>query len=1497
MSKLPPLPPADENKPSGTDEAKAGAKANAKETSESLSKASQSLKDLASGKANIVDTALAVKGAVDAVKGLSGKLSASVMMPVMKKLAAFKGKAILPAGKQMDPVLGIDVHMVTIPPSPAPVPMPHPYIGLLFDPKDWISCLVNTFKKQAMDAIPAPKEGATGVGASLAKNKEAIAGIAMGLAGLSASVKFGGFIPRAVAGTKTKNIPHIPMGAGFHPAFVATVAKNHGKAFLGSLFVAADGDPMVGSFHLNYDCWDVGIIDIFKGQRSGAKKKPEPGAPLAELYVPSGTVMPIPLGRPVLVNSIPTPINPMAILDKLFKAGLGKLKAAGRKAVQKGLDKLTGKVGCGALTRVSKLIGTGQSHPVDVAEGHFYTDNVDFSLPGPIPMAFERTWYSYSNYKGPLGYGWHHSYDMALAVDEADGMAALRMSDGRVAGFKLPLSPKGTFNRGEKLTLIEHEDGYYYVTDTKGLIYRFTQKIYRNPHNKTEVHLLQSIANRNGFAIRFTYNEEGLLSRITDSAGRRLDVFNDLEGHIIRIDAPHPDIKGQSFPIARYAYSPEGDLITQLDALDQPMQFEYRHHLMIREVWRNGLNWQFRYDRDKGIEAKCIEVWGDGDLLHYKFDYRNPLYTVVINSLGYKKIFYHKNGVVIKYIDPKGQAWTYRYNRFNEMEWEADPLGNATAYSHDEWGNVTSATDPAGGFLQMEFTDLHSPFLMTKKIDQGGGVWAWRYNEAGKVISKANPRGGLIKFIYEDGLLKSIVSPSGSVTGFKFSVDYNLNEIEMFNGGHIQYFYDRLGNCKQVINAKGAIQKRRHDLLGRMVNVHDFDGNEINMSYDGLDNLVEQKDKLKHASFTYGGIGKMTSRTQGGSSIFFKYDTENQLREVINQNGVKTIFEYDETGNAIKETGFDNVTRKYIRNAAGLVTKVERPNRKFTNYVFDACGRVVSTYYSDGLLEEFTYSKTGNLISAINPDSEVSFIRDSMGDIIKETIGDDWIISEYDVMGNRIQCSSSRGANISTRFDANGNMIEINANEWISNFRYDILGLEVERSLPGGVHSNWERDKIGRPSEFNLLFSNAFSDARLRKKYEWDVNNRLRQIQENAGIFKFEYNPVGCLTKTVFPDGEIQIRNQDRVGNLYNTEDRSDRIYTEGGRLQENGNWKYTWNGEGFLTEKRHAKHGTWNYIWNDAGRLVKVLRPDGQEVTFYYDALGRRVSKRFKNTITKFIWHGNVVLHEWKEYAGSKDQKVPNDDDPSLITWVNEFNSYTPIAKLKNGKKFSIVSDHLGTPTCLVSDEGGLTWQAHVDSFGNLQMEKGESGSCPFRFQGQYEDCETGLYYNRFRYYDPQIGIYISQDPVGLQGGYSPYGYVEDVNFYIDPLGLSKQSDSCEVGMKKAIADLKKNGYNIESLEVTMIVNGARIRADIVATDKNGKVHVFEVKNGTGRLTKNQKKSDVYDLDNQSNNGGKIRPTGNKDEVLEIDTDGDPGTPLGGKGATHEATFHTLQY
>jgi RHS repeat-associated protein len=99
-------------------------------------------------------------------------------------------------------------------------------------------------------------------------------------------------------------------------------------------------------------------------------------------------------------------------------------------------------------------------------------------------------------------------------------------------------------------------------------------------------------------------------------------------------------------------------------------------------------------------------------------------------------------------------------------------------------------------------------------------------------------------------------------------------------------------------------------------------------------------------------------------------------------------------------------------------------------------------------------------------------------------------------------------------------------------------------------------------------------------------------------------------------------------------------------------------------------------------------------------------------------------------------------------------------------------VTDHAGTPSRLIDEMGTVIWQAEPDDWGAVRNEDGVRQ--PIRFQGQWLDEESGFYYNRYRYYDPQQGRYVTQDPIGFDGGLNVYGYPENPISNIDPKGLT---------------------------------------------------------------------------------------------------------------------------
>lgn len=327
-------------------------------------------------------------------------------------------------------------------------------------------------------------------------------------------------------------------------------------------------------------------------------------------------------------------------------------------------------------------------------------------------------------------------------------------------------------------------------------------------------------------------------------------------------------------------------------------------------------------------------------------------------------------------------------------------------------------------------------------------------------------------------------------------------------------------------------------------------------------------------------------------------------------------------------------------------------------------------------------------------------------------------------------------------------------------------------------------------------------------RYEWGIANRLlsKENELTGTVMRYDYDRFDFLIRqetTKDSATDVIYRVPDFVGNLYGTPERKDRRYGAGGRLLEDAECIYHYDDEGNLVFRefrqpredavRHDRRRMereygirrlvtdigWLYEWTSGGMLRRVVRPDGRSVEFRYDALGRRTAKQYLGKVTRWVWDGNIPLHEWVAAAtdnnGQEEASYP--DKNSLTTWVFEEGTFVPAAKIRGDRQYSIVSDYMGTPIQMYDSEGNKIWDCTLDIYGKVADFRGESlHECPFRFQGQYEDIETGLYYNRFRYYDVNLGGYISQDPIGLAGNNPTiYGYVENPNILIDFIALAK--------------------------------------------------------------------------------------------------------------------------
>ena len=611
----------------------------------------------------------------------------------------------------------------------------------------------------------------------------------------------------------------------------------------------------------------------------------------------------------------------------------------------------------------------------------------------------------------------------------------------------------------------------------------------------------------------------------------------------------------------------------------------------------------------------------------------------------------------------------------------------------------------------------------------------------------------------------------------------------------------------------GNVTAYAYDDADNLIHIEEADGNVHNLVYDASGNLVKASDLLHDVEFDYGPLGTLTGRRQFGRHVRFGYDSELQLREIINEGGECYSFRLDGLGRVVEETGFDGLQRKYLRDGAGRVVRVIRPEGRQTDYEYDGVGNILQETQHDGRTSRFAYDEDGRLLRAENKEIKVAFKHDLGERIVKETQGGHCIMRKYDCTGRHVHTESSLGASIDYSHDKDGNLSEMNSGGWSARWQRDRVGLETERELTGGVHVKTHHDSLGRETYKSVGARNV---EQFRRSYTWGIGNRLHATEDGltGRRVRYDYDEFDNLLSAEYKQGndvERIYRIPDRIGNLFETREKDDRKYDAGGRLTEDRDYFYHYDCEGNLVFKEFKEmalrggiiapinrerletelgitfraFGTgWRYDWQSDGMLAHVVRPDGKEVSFAYDALGRRIRKTYAGTTTRFVWDGNVPLHEWTEEA-----------EESMVTWLFEQDTFVPAAKLvANGECFSIISDYLGTPLQAYDKQGNKVWEQELDIYG--RQRKRPSAFIPFKYQGQYEDAETGLYYNRFRYYDPNAGSYISQDPIGLAGGsLILYMYVSNSNNLIDPFGLSRRGnqatrDHIEVVKDKFMSD-----------------------------------------------------------------------------------------------------------
>lgn len=280
-------------------------------------------------------------------------------------------------------------------------------------------------------------------------------------------------------------------------------------------------------------------------------------------------------------------------------------------------------------------------------------------------------------------------------------------------------------------------------------------------------------------------------------------------------------------------------------------------------------------------------------------------------------------------------------------------------------------------------------------------------------------------------------------------------------------------------------------------------------------------------------------------------------------------------------------------------------------------------------------------------------------------------------------------------------------------------------------------------------------------QYSYNTASQIVQQVDPGGAHAYGYDSVDRLASAAYPGATAESYNYDSVGNRTTSHLSPTHGYQPFNQLSSTSTASYAYDSNGDLISKTDSS-GTWQYAWDFENRLTQVTRPDAVTISYGYDAVGRRIQRTPSNgEVQKYVYDGQDVVRDLHadgsvalEYLNGPgiDNKIRQTDS------ANEDLYYT--------------TDHLGSTIALTNDLGEMVEGIGYDSFGNSTG----SSLTRYTYTGREFDADTGLYYYRARWYDAQVGRFISEDPLALSGGINLYTYVKnDPVRFIDPSGLTR--------------------------------------------------------------------------------------------------------------------------
>ncbi|HGU0999304.1 TPA: rhs element protein RhsC, partial [Escherichia coli] len=804
-------------------------------------------------------------------------------------------------------------------------------------------------------------------------------------------------------------------------------------------------------------------------------------------------------------------------------------------------------------------------------------------------------------------------------------------------------------------------------------------------------------------------------------------------------------------------YSPDvvTGLITRITTPDgRASAFYYNHHSQLTSATGpDGLEMRRKYDEYGRL---IQETAPDGDITRYRYD--NP-----------------HSDLPCATDDATGSRKTMTWSRYGQLLSFTDCSGYVTRYDHDRFGQVT-AVHREEGLSQYRAYDSRGQLIAVK--DTQGHETRYEYNAAGDLTTVIAPDGSRNGTQY-DAWGKAICTTQGGLTrSMEYDAAGRVIRLTSENGSHTTFRYDVLDRLIQETGFDGRTQRYHHDLTGKLIRSED-EGLVTHWHYDEADRLTHRTVNGETAEqWQYDERGWLTdiSHISEGHrvTVHYGYDEKGRLtgeRQTVHHPQTEALLWQHETRHAYNAQGLANrcipdslPAVEWLTYGSGYLAGMKLGDTPLVEYTRDRLHR--ETLRRFGRYELTTaYTPAGQLqsqhLNSLLSDRDYTW--NDNGELIRISSPRQTRSYSYSTTG-RLTSVHTTAANLDIRIpyatDPAGNRLpdpELHPDSTLS--------MWPDNRIARDAHYLYRYDRHGRLTEKTDLIPEGGirTDDERTHRYHYDSQHRLvhytrTQYEEPLVESRYLYDPLGRrvakrvwrrerdLTGWMSLSRKPQVTwygwDGDRLTTIQNDRSRIQTIYQPGSftpliRVE-------TATGELARTQRRSLADALQQSGGEDGGSvvfppvLVQMLDRLESEI------LADRVSEESRR---------------WLASCGLTVEQMQNQMDPV----------YTPARKIH-----LYHCDHRGLPLALISTEGTTAWYAEYDEWGNqLNEENPHQLQQLIRLPGQQYDEESGLYYNRHRYYDPLRGRYITQDPIGLKGGWNFYQYPLNPISNIDPLGL----------------------------------------------------------------------------------------------------------------------------